>query len=100
MEIDARPAIVFKQIYDGEQSYSSMPNVQMPPLTKFGFGALARFDQSGNKIEAIPDKIKQRGFRLVDPEGYTTDMIYRIQSCQSCTSCNPVNSHPEITTHS
>jgi hypothetical protein len=73
MEIDARPAIVFKQIYDGEQSYSSMPNVQMPPLTKFGFGALARFDQSGNKIEAIPDKKKQRGFRLVDPEGYTTD---------------------------
>ncbi|HXQ72449.1 MAG TPA: hypothetical protein VN844_18275, partial [Pyrinomonadaceae bacterium] len=24
MEIDARPAIVFKQIYDGEQSYSSL----------------------------------------------------------------------------
>lgn len=73
MEIDARPAIVFRQIYDGEQSYSSMPNVQMPPLTKFGLGALARFDQSGYKIEAIPDKKKQRGFRLVDPEDYTTD---------------------------
>src|ERR1044071_3802595 len=27
MDIDARPAIVFKQIYDGEQSYSSLPNV-------------------------------------------------------------------------
>src|SRR5215217_8836237 len=37
MEIDARPAIVFKQIYDGQQSYSSMPNVEMPPLTKFGW---------------------------------------------------------------
>lgn len=73
MEIDARPAIVFKQIYDGEQSFSSMPNVQMPPLTKFGLGALARFDQAGYKIEAIPDKKKQRGFRLIDPEGYTTD---------------------------
>jgi hypothetical protein len=33
MEIDARPAIVFKQIYDGEQSYSSLPNVTLPPLT-------------------------------------------------------------------
>jgi hypothetical protein len=73
MEIDARPAIVFKQIYDGEHSYSSMPNVEMPPLTKFGLGALARFDQTGYQITAIPDKKKQRGFRLVDPEGYTTD---------------------------
>lgn len=73
MEIDARPAIVFKQIYDGEQSYSSMPNVQMPPLTKFGLGALARFDQAGYQITALPNKKKQRAFRIVDPDGYTTD---------------------------
>jgi hypothetical protein len=73
MEIDARPAIVFKQIYDGQQGYSSMPNVEMPPLTKFGFGALARFDQPGYQVSAIADKKKQRGFRIVDPEGYTTD---------------------------
>ena len=73
MEIDARPAIVFKQIYDGQDSYSSMPNVQMPPLTKFGLGALAKFDQPGYQISAIADKKKQRGFRLVDPDGYTTD---------------------------
>lgn len=73
MEIDARPAIVFKQIYDGQQSYSSMPNVEMPPMTKFGLGALARFDQSGYQITAIADKKKQRGFRIVDPDGYTTD---------------------------
>src|SRR5215217_5631808 len=73
MEIDARPAIVFKQIYDGQQSYSSMPNVEMPPLTKFGLGALARFDQPGYQITAIADKKKQRAFRIVDPDGYTTD---------------------------
>ena len=73
MDIDARPAIVFKQIYDGQQSYSSMPNVEMPPLTKFGLDALAKFDQPGYQITAIPDKKKQRGFRLVDPEGNTTD---------------------------
>jgi hypothetical protein len=73
MEIDARPAITFKQIYNGEQTYSSMPNVAVPPLTKFGFGALARFDQPGYQISAIADKKKQRGFRIVDPEGYTTD---------------------------
>lgn len=73
MEIDARPAIVFKQIYDGEQSYSSLPNVALPPLTKFGFGALARYDQPGVQISALPDKKKQRAFRLVDADGYTTD---------------------------
>jgi hypothetical protein len=73
MEIDARPAIVFKQIYDGQQSYSSMPNVAIPPLTKFGLGALARFDQPGYQIQAIADKKKQRAFRIVDPDGYTTD---------------------------
>jgi len=72
MEIDARPAVVFKQIYDGEQSYSSLPNVTLPPLTKFGWGALARFDQPGYQISATTDK-KKRGFRIVDPEGYTTD---------------------------
>jgi hypothetical protein len=73
MEIDARPMVVFKQIYDGQQSYSSLPNVQVPPLTKFGLGALSRFDQAGYKITAIADKKKQKGFRIEDPEGYTTD---------------------------
>jgi hypothetical protein len=73
MEIDARPAIVFKQIYDGQTTYSSMPNVEVPPLTKFGLGALARFDQPGYQITALPDKKKQRAFRIVDPDGFTTD---------------------------
>jgi hypothetical protein len=73
MEIDARPAVVFKQIYNGEQSYSSMPGVEVPPLTRFGLGALVRYDQPGYKLSAIADKKKQRGFRLVDPDGYTTD---------------------------
>lgn len=73
MEIDARPAIVFKQIYDGQQTYSSMPNVEMPPLTKFGLGALAKYDQPGYQVSAVANKKKQRAFRIVDPDGYTTD---------------------------
>lgn len=73
MEIDARPAVVFKQIYDGQNSYSSLPGVQVPPLTKFGMGALSRYDQPGYKVSAIADKKKQRGFRIEDPDGYTTD---------------------------
>jgi hypothetical protein len=73
LEIDARPAITFKQIYDGEQSYSSIPGVQVPPLSKFGLPVLARFEQSGYTVTAIPDKKKQRGFRITDSEGNATD---------------------------
>jgi hypothetical protein len=73
MEIDARPIMVFKQIYDGQQSYSSLPNVQVPPLTKFGLGVLVNFDKPGYKVTALPDKKKQRSFRIEDPEGYITD---------------------------
>jgi hypothetical protein len=73
MEIDARPAVVFKQIFDGQNSYSSMPGVEVPPLTKFGMGALSHYDQPGYKVSAIADKKKQRGFRIVDADGYTTD---------------------------
>jgi len=73
MEIDARPIIVFKQIYDGQQSYSSMPNVEVPPLSKFGLNVLSKFDRPGYKVTAIPNKKKLRGFRIADPEDYTTD---------------------------
>ena len=73
MDIDARPMIVFKQIYDGQQSYSSLPNVELPPITKFGLTLLIKFDQPGYKVTAIPDKKKQRGFRIADADGNTTD---------------------------
>ena len=73
MEIDARPIIVFKQIYDGQESYSSMPNVEVPPLSKFGLSVLSKYDQPGYKVTAIANKKKLRGFRIADPEGYTTD---------------------------
>ena len=73
IEIDARPAFNFKQIYDGQQSYSSIPGVQMPPASKFGLPVLAKFDQPGYTVSALPDKKKLRGFRIVDSEGNTTD---------------------------
>src|SRR5712671_7091166 len=33
IEIDARPMFNFKQVYDGQQSYSSIPDVQLPPAS-------------------------------------------------------------------
>jgi hypothetical protein len=73
LELDARPIVVFKQIYDGQQSYSSMAGVEVPPLSKFGLSVLSKFDQPGYKVTAIANKKKLRGFRIADPEGYTTD---------------------------
>jgi hypothetical protein len=73
MDIDARPAVAFKQIYNGQQSYSSMPGVNLPPASKFGPAVLAKFDQPGYTVSALPDKKKQRAFRISDSEGNTTD---------------------------
>ena len=73
LDIDASPAFKFKQVYDGQQSYSSIPGVQMPPANKFGLPVLARYDQPGYVVSALPDKKKLRGFRIVDAEGNTTD---------------------------
>jgi hypothetical protein len=73
VEVDARPAISFKQIFDGQQSYSSIPGVELPPASKFGLGVLAKYDQPGYKITAVPDKKKLRGFRISDPDGNATE---------------------------
>ena len=73
IDIDARPAVAFKQIYNGQQSYSSMPGVNLPPASKFGPAVLARFDQPGYTVSALPDKKKQRAFRIADADGNTTD---------------------------
>jgi hypothetical protein len=73
IDVDARPIFAFKQIYDGQQSYSSIPGVQMPPASKFGLPVLAKFDQPGYTVSGLADNKKLRGFRVVDGEGNTTD---------------------------
>jgi hypothetical protein len=73
IDIDARPIMSFKQIYDGQRSYSSIPGVELPPANKFGLPVLAKYDQPGYTVSAIADRKKLRGFRIVDAEGNTTD---------------------------
>ncbi len=63
----------FKQIYDGQRSFSTLPGVEIPPPSKFGLPLLGKIDQPGYVVSAIPDKKKMRGFRIADPEGNTTD---------------------------
>ena len=75
LEVDARPAVSFKQIYDGQRAYSSLPGVEMPPASKFGLPVLAKYDQAGYVVTALPDKKKQRAFRIADAEGNVTDFF-------------------------
>jgi hypothetical protein len=75
IDINAQPIFTFKQIYDGQQSYSSMPGVSMPPASKFGLLVLTKFNQPGYTVSALPNDKKLRGFRIVDGEGNTTDFF-------------------------
>ncbi|MFL6229361.1 MAG: hypothetical protein ACJ741_11340 [Pyrinomonadaceae bacterium] len=60
-------------VSDGVMTYSSMRQFQMPPPSKFGLTALMKYDQSGYVVSALPDKKKERAFRVTDPEGNATD---------------------------
>lgn len=75
IDIDASPVFKFKQVFDGQQSYTSMPGVSMPPASKFGLPVLAKYDQPGYTVSALPNEKKLRGFRIVDSEGNTTDFF-------------------------
>jgi hypothetical protein len=73
LDVDASPAFKFKQIFDGQQSYTSIPGVQTPPADKFGLNVLIKYDQAGYTVSALPNEKKLRAFRIVDAEGNTTD---------------------------
>ena len=73
IDIEAIGMPKFKQVFDGQRSYSSIPGAEMPPLSKVGLPVLGKFDQPGYQVSALPDKKKLRGFRVVDPDGNTTD---------------------------
>ena len=93
IEISAPPALSFKQIYDGQRSYSSIPGVELPPLTKFGMNLLIKFDQPGYTVSAIPDKKKQRGFRIVDEDGHTTDFYLDPATARVMSFLIPIGDH-------
>lgn len=68
------PLLSFQQIFDGRNSYNSLPNTPpLPPPSTFGLPVLLKFDQAGYKVSAMPDLKKKRGFKITDPEGNATD---------------------------
>ena len=94
LEVDARPMFNLKQIFDGQRSYSSMPGFDMPAASKFGLPVLAKFDQPGYTVSALPDnKKKQRSFRIVDSEGNTTDFYLDTATGRATTLLVPYNGY-------
>jgi hypothetical protein len=65
-----------KQVYDGEQTYSSLQGVALPPVTSLGFPVLQRIGDKGFVVSALDgEKKKRKGFRVTTPEGYFTDFF-------------------------
>lgn len=91
VDVDARPLFSFKQISDGDRSYSSMPGVGLPPVSRFGLPVLAKFDQPGYTVSALPDKKKLRGFRIADSDGNTTDFFIDAATGRVMTYLIPYN---------
>ncbi|MBS1792620.1 MAG: hypothetical protein JSS81_02130 [Acidobacteria bacterium] len=66
----------FKQVYDGQQTSSSLANFTLPPINRLGLPLLQRFDQKGYSVSALPETAKKKnGFRITSPEGYYTDFF-------------------------
>jgi hypothetical protein len=65
----------YKQIFDGQQNYSSIATFSMP-LDKIGMELLRKINEKDYTVSALPEKWKKKkGFRVTSPEGFYTDFI-------------------------
>ena len=65
-----------KQVFDGENTVSSIPGITLPPVTSLGFPMLPHLGDKGFVVSALPEgKKKQKGFRLTAPDGFYTDFF-------------------------
>jgi len=65
----------FKQVFDGQKTYSSIERgFTLPPINRIGMPLLQRLGSEGFEVSALAEK-KKRGFRLTAPDGYYTDFF-------------------------
>lgn len=70
------PIQPFKQIYDGQQTLSSLRGVELPPLNRLGLPLLQKIDVKDFAVSALLEKNKKKlGFRITAPEGFYTDFF-------------------------
>jgi len=79
----SNPFTPFKQIYDGEQTVSSVNGFSLPPINRLGLPLLAKLEEKDFTVSALPVKSKKKlGFRITSPEGYYTDFFVDEKSGQ------------------
>lgn len=72
-----------KQVFDGNQTYSSQPGFFLPPVTSIGFPILVHIGDKGYIIAALDESKKKRhGFRVTAPDGFYTDFLVDEKSGQ------------------
>lgn len=76
------PFMLLKQVYDGENTYSSIPNFTLPPINRLGFPLLPKIEEDGFTVSALPSKSKKLGFRITSPEGRYTDFYLDEKTAQ------------------
>ncbi len=65
-----------KQVYDGQQTFSSINGFNFPPINRLGLPLLQKIDEKGFTVSLISEKNKKKkGFRITSPEGYYTDFF-------------------------
>lgn len=70
------PIQPFRQVYDGQQTLSSINNVALPPINRLGLPLLQRIEEKDFVVSALPEKNKKKtGFRITSPEGFYTDFF-------------------------
>lgn len=65
-----------KQVYDGKETFSSVPGFSLPPVTSLGFPLLLHIGDTGYKVSELAETgKKKKGFRITTPEGFYTDFF-------------------------
>ncbi len=69
------PFTPFQQIYNGEQTFSSLRGgFTLPPLNRLGLPLLQKLGEKDFVVSPLTDdKKKKKGFRITSPEGFFTD---------------------------
>jgi hypothetical protein len=61
-------------VSDGQQTFSSLPGIMLPPLNSIGFAVIGHVGDTGYVVsEYAEGKKKGKGFRIVSPDGFYTD---------------------------
>jgi hypothetical protein len=75
-DLDGGSFFFFKQIFNGEQAFTSMDGVNVAPVNLVGLPVLAKIEESGFAVSELPEKLKKKkGFRVTAPQGYYTDFV-------------------------